>query len=481
MLKRSIGLCLFVATQSALAQQPAAQPAPARPAPAAAPQAPPAAQPGEPQLPQVTDDMLAPVPPAARVVSTWQEVLHLLRSSNYSLRTLQAREELASAQSRQVLAGALPSLTGDAGINYHILKGEGTTYSLSPAGAPVATTTTMPDPALAWQAGLNLRIPVLAVDTWHRRGTAEAAVEYAKLNTKAAERVAVAAVADAIVLTVTAERLAEVTRISLESALSSLDLYKRRAALGAASAIDVLRIEQEVSLSRSQVVTADDAVHRARENLGTTLGSAEPYGVTPNIRLDALAADAKKTCRPTEVFDRADVRAAEASVALSKRNESEVNKTWWPTIDAVSSLTYWDPESQVNNQHVTWSVGGVLSWNLYDGGLRGGTKDARVAETRVANEQLSDTKRAARLEVTQAFRNVKYTEATLVVAARTREVAAETARLSKISYLNGSGTTFDLVDTAQKLREAQVDYTIKEFDVLRARIAAVLALARCDI
>ncbi|HEY6081469.1 MAG TPA: hypothetical protein VIW29_21790, partial [Polyangiaceae bacterium] len=108
MLKRSLGLCLFVATQSALAQQPAAQPAPARPAPAAAPQAPPAAQPGEPQLPQVTDDMLAPVPPAARVVSTWQEVLHLLRSSNYSLRTLQAREELASAQSRQVLAGALP-------------------------------------------------------------------------------------------------------------------------------------------------------------------------------------------------------------------------------------------------------------------------------------------------------------------------------------------------------------------------------------
>lgn len=427
--------------------------------------------------------MLSPVPPAARVVSTWQEVLQLLRSNSFSLRTLRAQEDVARAQSRQTLAGALPTLTGDAGINYHILKGDRTDpVGFNPAtGAINYATSTTPDPALSWQAGLNLRVPILALDTWHRRGTAEAAIEYAKLNTKSAERVAVAAVADAIVLTVTAERLAEVTRISLESALSSLDLYKRRASLGAASAIDVLRIEQEVSLSRSQVVAADDAVLRAREQLGSTLGSPEPYGVTPNIRLDALAADAKQTCRPTDVFDRADVRAAQANVALSKRNESEITKTYFPTIDAVSSLTYWDPESAVNNKHVTWSVGGVLSWTIYDGGLRSGTKEQRVAESRIATEQLTDTKRAARMEVTQAFRNVKFTEATLVVAARTREVAAETARLSKISYLNGSGTTFDLVDTAQKLREAQVDYTIKEFDVLRARIAAVLALAACDV
>jgi outer membrane protein TolC len=490
MLKRSFGLCLFFVTQSALAQQPAAKPAAApaaRPAPAgAAAPAPaaataPAAPTGEPQLPQVTDDMLAPVPPAARVVSTWQEVLQLLRSNSYTLRTLRAQEDVTRAQSRQTLAGALPTLTGDAGVNYHILKGERTVPALAPGGGITTTTTTAPDPALSWQAGLNLRVPVLALDTWHRRGTAEAAIDAAKLNTKAAERLSVAAVADAIVLTVTAERLAEVTRISLESALSSLDLYKRRAALGAASAIDVLRIEQEVSLSRSQVVAADDAVLRARENLGTALGSAEPYGVTPNIQLDALARDAKTTCRPTNVLDRADVRAAQANVGLSKRNESEVSKTYWPTVDAVSSLTYWEPESTVNNQHVTWSVGGVLSWTLYDGGLRYGTKEQRVAETRLANEQLSETKRAARMEVEQAFRNVKFTEATLVVAARTREVAAETARLSKISYLNGSGTTFDLVDTAQKLREAQVDYTIKEFDVLRARIAAVLALAACDV
>jgi outer membrane protein TolC len=69
----------------------------------------------------------------------------------------------------------------------------------------------------------------------------------------------------------------------------------------------------------------------------------------------------------------------------------------------------------------------------------------------------------------------------LAVSARTREIAAETARLSKVAYLNGSGTSFDLVDTARRQREAELDYTIKEFEVLRAKIAALLALATCDV
>ncbi len=425
--------------------------------------------------------MLAPVPPATNVLATWQDAVRILRDNSTTLKTARAREDVARAQSRQVLAGSLPLLSADAGITHHFLRGERTIPALDASGAIVFPSVAVPDPATSWQAGLNLRVPVLALDTWHNRGTAEAQIEVAKLNTKATERLSVAIAADAVVRAVTAERAAEVSRVSLESALSTLDLYKRRAALGAASAIDVLRIEQEVSLSRSQVVAANDAVLIAREQLGSALGSAEPYGVTPSIRLDALASDAKTTCQPTsDVLARSDVRAAQAAVGVARRNEDSVGRTYWPTVDAVSSLTYWQPQSGINDEHVTWSVGGVLSWTLYDGGLRYGTREQRTAETRIASEQLNEAKRQARLEVAQAFRAVRSGEAFLAVAARTREVAAETARLSKVAYLNGSGTTFDLVDTARRQREAELDYTIKEFDVLRAKIAALLALATCD-
>jgi outer membrane protein TolC len=504
MSKRSLGLCFFLVSQAAAAQPaPVAKPAPAVPAakPAGAPPAPgtpvpAAAAPAdpatvaEPTLPQVNDDMLAAVPPATNVLQSWRDALRLLRQNSSTLRTLEAQQDVSRAQARQALAPALPSVTGNGSVNRQLLKGEGQALNFASslqasaaAGTPVSVfdTVTLPYNATTWQAGVNLRVPLLALPAWHNRGTALRQIEVARLNSKAAERVSIAAVADAVVTTVTAERLAEVSRVSLESVLSTLDLTKRRAALGAASTIDVLRIEQEVSLSRSQVVSANDGVLRARENLGSVLGSSEPYGVTPAIRLDELANDAKSSCRPADVLARADVRAAEASVSVAKHSEDGISKTYWPTIDAVSSLTYWSPVSGINNEHVTWSVGGVLNWTLYDGGLRYGTREQRAAETRIASEQLTEAKRQARIEVTQAFRAVRSSEATLAVAAKTREIAAETARLTKVAYLNGSGTSFDLVDTARRLREAELDYTVKEFDVLRAKIAALLALATCDV
>jgi outer membrane protein TolC len=490
MLKRSVGLSLFLASHVAFAQNaPALRPAPA---PAAAPAAPTqptdaAAAPAEPVLPQVTDDMLAPVPPATNVLQDWRDAVRLLRDNSTQLKSLRAQEDVQRAIARQALAPALPSLAAQAGVTRHLLRGDRSIagYIPSPVDPNVPQWTVgngpAPDPATSWQAGLNLRIPLLALPAWYNRETALRQVEVNQLNTKAAERVNAAVVADSIVAVVTAERLAEVSRISLESALSTLDLSKRRAALGAASNIDVLRIEQEVSLSRSQVVSANDGVLRARENLGAALGSPEPWGVTPAIRVDALADDAKSTCRPADVLTRADVRAAQAQVGVSQRNESSVSRTYWPTIDAVSSLTYWSPVSAINNEHVTWSVGGVLNWTLYDGGLRYAQREQRTAETRVFNEQLNEAKRRARFEVTQAFRSVRSSEATLAVAAKTRELAAETARLTKVSYVNGSATSFDLVDTARRLREAELDYTIKEFNVLRAKIAALLALSTCDV
>lgn len=485
--KRSLGLVLVLLSQTALAQQAAgpkataaAKPAPAAPVAPAPPATAPAeaASPAEPVLPQITDDMLAPAPPAANVLQSWRDALRLLRQNSNTLRTLAAQQDVARAQARTALAPALPNLSANAGVTRQLLTGTGPRLNYTQGRVDQVT---IPDPATTWQAGLNLRVPLLALPSWHNRGTALQQIEVAQLNSKAAERLAIAQVADAVVTTVTAERLAEVSRVSLESALSTLDLSKRRAALGAASTIDVLRIEQEVSLSRSQVVSANDGVLRAREALGAALGSAEPFGVTPNIRLDELAKDAQTTCRPADVLARSDVRAAEASVAVAKRNEAGVSKTYWPTIDAVSSLNYWAPVSGINNEHVTWSIGGVLNWTLYDGGLRYGTREQRAAEARVASEQLTEAKRRARFEVTQAFRTVKSSEATLAVAARTREIAAETARLTKVAYLNGSGTSFDLVDTARRLREAELDYTVKEFDVLRAKIAALLALATCDV
>src|SRR4051812_42110578 len=138
--KRSLALYLFLISQTALAQ-PAPKPAPgarrAAPAAAAAPLAPVTpdnaaqpATPSEPPLPQVTDDMLAPVPPAANVLQSWRDALRLLRQNSTTLRTLQAEQDVARAQAREALAPALPTLTGNASVARQLLRGNRTVFDV---------------------------------------------------------------------------------------------------------------------------------------------------------------------------------------------------------------------------------------------------------------------------------------------------------------------------------------------------------------
>jgi outer membrane protein TolC len=135
----------------------------------------------------------------------------------------------------------------------------------------------------------------------------------------------------------------------------------------------------------------------------------------------------------------------------------------------------------VNNRHTSWTIGALLTWNIYDGGLRGGLRTAAKAEVEAARADLDESKRNAKLQVVQALRNVQVAEANLAVAAKTREIDSETARLSKIQFLNGSGTSFDLVTTESLLRVAEADLAVKEFNVTEAKIAALLAMATCSL
>jgi outer membrane protein TolC len=221
---------------------------------------------------------------------------------------------------------------------------------------------------------------------------------------------------------------------------------------------------------------------RARETLGEVLGSPEPWGVTPQIQLDNLASDARTSCTvETSIDQRPDVRAASSNVAVAERTVKGVDYEYVPTIEASSALTYWQPRSPFNNEHVTWTIGALLNWNIYDGGTRAGTRAVRRAELELSRQQLSDVRRKAQIQVIQAMRGVEVANANLAVSSRSREIASETARLTQVAYVNGTGTSFDLVDSARRLRAAEIDRAIKEFEVLQAKITALLALATCNV
>lgn len=431
-----------------------------------------------PDLPPIRDPLLRPVPPAPRVLVTWKQALQLIRTRNASLRIAAAQIELAASQARQAVTASRPSLLGSGTVQRHLLTGQQTL--LAPTGPRTAT---IPDPPTIWSAGVDLQVPLFAPRAWYDAQTAQERTRAVELEGRDMQRVVLAAAAESIVSVVTAERLAEVSRSSLSYALVNVDLNRRRAALGAATGIDVLRAEQEAAAARAQVVLTEEAVLKAREALGLALGFAEPWGVAPSIDLDALVADAMSICSPQRgVKSRADVLAAGAQVDTARREVDGYERDFLPTLNGVSALTYSGNEALTANQeHVTWTIGALLQWSLYDGGLRYARRAINQHQLTLAQEQHTDLLRRAEVEATQAKRGIELAEASLRVGRQARDLAQRSAALARTAFATGTGTSFDLVDSAARLREAELDLTIKEFDLVRAKISALMAIAQCRL
>lgn len=466
-------LCFFASVASRAAAQVDTPPAAGQPT-TVSPRA--ALDPSSSGVPEVNDPMLIPIDAPSQVLGSWRQALSLIRTRSTSLATAQARIREANARSRQALSNTLPEINASGSVRRALLFATGAAFT----NAGLLSGVRVPFPATVWNAGASLRQPLLDLRAWHDIGTAEKAMEAAEISAEDVERQALGALADTIVSVTTAERLAEVSRVSLRSNLSTLDLTQRRMRLGAASAVDVLRADQEVALNRSDVVQADESVRRAREALGMALGYPEGWGVAPNISVDGLAADAQSVCtRISDPAQRSDVRAARVNAEVTERNVSSVSYGLAPTVDLVSDISYTTTPN--SPRPVQWSVGAVLTIPIYDSGRLTAERSVNDATAEVARQQLTESARVARLEAMQAVRSIQVAEADFVVSRQARDIAEESARLARIAFVHGTGTSFDLVDSARRQRLAEIDVTLKEFEVVRARITALLALSNCNI
>ena len=319
-------------------------------------------------------------------------------------------------------------------------------------------------------------------------------VQAAKLTVDDRRRTILAAVADAIVVVVTAERVSEINRVGLRSALESLDLFQRKLKLGSGTLLDIVRAEQDATLARTTLISGDEALLRAREGLGLALGSSEGYGVPATISLNDIESSARATCSMATVDSRADVLAAKAQLEISERAVTDVKLGYLPTAEvsttfaasstssSSSALAVSVPgagDSTFDRKEYSWSIQGVISIPIWDGGSRYGTMRSARAVVAQQKQRIEATRRGAALETNQALRGIRVAEQGRVLAEKARDLAKQTADLSQKAFASGASTSFELVEASRRLREAELNLAVREFDLVKAKIAALLANANC--
>jgi outer membrane protein TolC len=455
-----------------------AQPAPApagRPGAAPAVGPPPAAanapaQPTSPRAIEVNDAALAPVPPAKQTLASWQQALTLIsaRSTNLTI----AVQEIARAEgiARQALGQVLPTIEARGDLRHTFLT-ESTTLNVGGA----TLTQTSPAESTNGSARLTVTQPVLAPRAWYGVKTARLSIDAAKLSVEDSERTLIAAAADSVVSVVTAERVSEINRVGLHGALETLELTRRRERLGTGTRLDVVRAEQDVAVARANLVTGDESLRQAREALGLALGFSEPYGVEPSISLNEVEQSMRAQCSPGAADQRADVRAARIQLEIAERGVTDAKLVLAPQAEVYTELS-----ATLHGQPVVqWSIGGLITIPIWDGGSRYGAIKAARASAAQQKARLEAATRGATLDTNQAVRAVAVAEQSRQVSEQARDLARETARLTQFAYQAGTATSFDLVESARRQREAELDLAVREFDVVKAKIAALLASASC--
>jgi outer membrane protein TolC len=436
-----------------------------------------------PPPPTIFDPMLAPMPPAPKNISTWEETLDLIRARSTDLRIAYDEVSRAAGMTRSALAATLPTvaLTGTYTYqtgNYPFITVQG----LPCSGAGTGCFSTAPNGnSIGGQAVLTQ--PIIALEAWHTISTAKASERAFALTFEDMKRTIALNVANAIIGVVTAERVAELNRVGTLNALERLDIAQKKRTLGSATTLDVVRAQQDVESARATLVTGDEALRQAREALGLAVGLPQQVGVTKDLKMDGLVQSAIDTCKVApSVEQRADVAAARQRLLVAKRNVDDVYYQFLPTLTAQSNLAY--SNAGVSGDFATtatstWNILGILSVPLWDGGLRyGALRQTRALEDE-ALQSLESLRRQAIIQVEQARRDVGVAEDARKVAAAARALAAETDRLTRVGYVEGQGTSLELVIAAAALREADITLALREFDLVKARVLAVLALANC--
>jgi outer membrane protein TolC len=461
------------------------------PSPVAPPQALPAASAlnsgplAVPPPPPVDDPMLAPVPAPKRVIASWTDAEEMLVLRSTNLRTALDQVLQAEGQTMIALAQYLPSLGGCAGgssappgcVNgsyAHQILTRTTVQNVT--GEPATTVVPIPN---TFVASMTLSQDLLNVQEFDQIGINKLIEKANRMTVQDTKRTLDLSLATQIVSVVTAERSAEINRMGLRVAIEQLELTKRKASLGAAMLLDVVRADQNAENARVALVNGDEVLRQAREALGLVLGVPEETGVAEDLKVDGLARDAIRSCHAIDTVDeRPEVAAARENLEVAKRN---LRNTWYSFIPVVTLQSTLSATSAVNAGYPnpTWNIGAAVSIPLFDGGTRFGTLRIQRAAQDIAEQSLVALQRQDIIQVEQAQRGIEVAEASHKVSLRQRDLAAQNDTLTQALWARGQGTSVDLVTASEAHRQAEQTLVVAEFGVVKARLAAIMALSTC--
>lgn len=264
---------------------------------------------------------------------------------------------------------------------------------------------------------LTLNQSLYEHSSWARYDQAKYASEAAVATYKNAEQDLILRVSQSYFDVLLAQTSLELSKTKQAADLTQYQTAQASAELGLSSRVDVLQAKSSFDLSKSETISAENALDVALEALAKITGQSmallkqnDLKALLPNANLPQMSLAINQLEKKAEV-ENLTVKQAQAQLAKATE-EIEVQRSgYWPTVSLqakYSDTDYSDYQSgAAYADYNKTSVGVSVSMPLYSGGATNSQVSAAKYQSIAAQQALRDAQESARLNVRTQVLNIQ--------------------------------------------------------------------------
>jgi outer membrane protein len=412
--------------------------------------------------------------PALRVL-TLADVERSAQVQQPQMLVAKAATHIAEAQTEEARAPLLPQITGTASYTR-----ETGNFQPRPGISPTGVTTTAATGNFfstsydVWNFGLTgTQLIYDFGQTYEKYGAAKQTVEAQRFAEQTTQYTIVSNVRRAYFNARAFKALVDVAKETLDDQNRHLTQVQGFVQVGTQPPIALAQQKAAVANARVQLITAQNNYETAKAQLNQAAGivGGTEYDVgdeeLPPVEdedqsLATLVAKALTT-RPELATLQKERDAQDATLRAAKGG-------YGPSLSAIAGATYGG--EQLDQLVPNWSVEGLLTWPIFQGGLTRGQVHQAEAGLQSIEAQRSLEELQVQLDVDSARLAIRAAKATIGASDDALTNAREQLRLAEQRYATGVGSIIELND-------AQVAYTTAAAQVIQARYG--LASARAQL
>ncbi len=255
---------------------------------------------------------------------------------------------------------------------------------------------------------------------------------------------------------VLARQSLDALRLSLDAARARVRAAEARYAQQTSPLAELLATQARVAELAGDEAAAAERAENANETLTLLLNLDIQTQILPADTLSAAGAELPPhPYEATALEARPALQAARVQVEAARQGTLLARAGLLPRVDAFARLDL-DADTPLDRQGESWTLGGVLTWEVFSG-LRT-TAALRQARARhqQAQTRLDLAGQEIRRQVRQALRQVETARHRLEAAAQARQYAAERLRLADQQYRQGLVAVAELLDAQDQDTQAQL-------------------------